>query len=44
MIDLEMNSIEQITEIAGANFDGHIAGHVTYFYGTCGNCTKSENP
>ena len=44
VIDLEMDSIEQITEIAGANFDGLIAGHVTYFYGTCGNCTKSENP
>ena len=44
VIDLEMDSIEQIAEIAGANFDGHIAGHVTYFYGTCGNCTRSENP
>ena len=42
VIDLEMDSIESITEIAGTNFDGHIAGHVTYFYGTCGNCTKSQ--
>lgn len=38
--DLEMDSIEEITEIAGANFDGYIAGHVTYFYGTCGKCAK----
>lgn len=38
--DLEMNSIEEITEIAGANFDGYIAGHITYFYGTCGKCAK----
>ena len=41
VIDLEMSSIENITELAGAGFDGHIAGHVTYFYGTCGSCTKS---
>ena len=27
--------------IAGAGFDGRIAGHVTYFYGTCGNCTTA---
>lgn len=38
VIDLEMDSIERITEIAGAHFDGHIAGHVTYFYGSCGSC------
>lgn len=38
--DLEMDSIEEITEIAGANFDGYIAGHITYFYGTCGKCMK----
>lgn len=38
--DLEMGSIDQITELAGANFDGYIAGHITYFYGTCGKCTK----
>lgn len=38
--DLKMGSIEKITELAGANFDGYIAGHITYFYGTCGQCTK----
>lgn len=43
VIDLKMDSIEHITEIAGAGFDGHIAGHVTYFYGVCGNCiTKKQ--
>ncbi len=42
VIDLEMDSIENITELAGANFDGHIAGHVTYFYGTCGSCSRSQ--
>ena len=41
--DLKMESIESIKEIAGAGFDGIIDGHVTYFYGTCGNCTKEPN-
>lgn len=42
VIDLEMDSLEKITEIAGAGFDGKIAGHVTYFYGICGNCVKGQ--
>ncbi len=40
VIDLEMESIESIQDTANANFDGIIAGHVTYFYGSCGKCTK----
>ena len=40
VIDLEMNSIDSIKDIAGMNFNGSIAGHVTYFYGKCGNCFK----
>jgi len=40
--DLEMDSIEDITKIAGARFKGRISGHMTYFYGTCEHCTKSE--
>lgn len=42
--DLAMDGIDEITELAGANFDGYIAGHITYFYGTCGKCTKPEHP
>ncbi len=42
IIDLEMESLAKITEIAGAGFDGKIAGHVTYFYGTCGNCVNTQ--
>lgn len=41
VIDLKMESIEGIKDIAGANFDGTIDGHVTYFYGTCGDCTNN---
>ena len=43
VIDLEMNeSIESITEVAGSGFDGKIAGHITYFYGTCASCLKER--
>lgn len=42
VIDLEMESLEKIVTLAGANFDGQIAGHVTYFYGICGKCRKPE--
>ena len=41
VIDLEMESIDSITEVAEKHFGGHIAGHVTYFYGTCENCLDS---
>ncbi|HKM35742.1 MAG TPA: transcriptional repressor [Lachnospiraceae bacterium] len=41
--DLNMESIDSIMDIAGADFDGEISGYVTYFYGTCGNCLKSKN-
>lgn len=40
VIDLEMDSIDNIVDIAGMNFDGNIKGHVTYFYGICGNCSQ----
>ncbi len=42
VIDLEMAGIDHIQEIAGTNFDGQIAGHVTYFYGKCGTCMKAK--
>ncbi|MBE5869509.1 MAG: transcriptional repressor [Lachnospiraceae bacterium] len=38
VIDLEMEDINSILEIAGANFDGRITGHITYFSGSCGKC------
>ncbi|MDD2972354.1 MAG: transcriptional repressor [Lachnospiraceae bacterium] len=42
VIDLDLDSLNQINEIANANFDGYIQGHVTYFYGTCPECTKAK--
>lgn len=38
--DLKMDNIDNIIDIAGMNFDGEIQGHVTYFYGICGNCRQ----
>ncbi len=40
VIDLEMDSIDNIIDIASKNFDGMITGHVTHFYGICGDCHK----
>lgn len=42
VIDLEMDDIDSITEIAGVNFDGKIQGHITYFYGLCGHCCNDS--
>lgn len=42
VVDLEMDSIESITDTASAGFDGYVAGHVTYFYGTCCSCTRPQ--
>lgn len=44
VFDLKMDNIDSIQDIAGAGFDGKIAGHVTYFYGTCGACMKASEP
>lgn len=38
VIDLEMESIDLIKDIANKNFPGKVKGHVTYFYGTCNEC------
>ena len=43
VIDLEMESIEEINDIAGAAFDGTIAGHVTHFYGSCAKCLACKD-
>ena len=43
VIDLQMENIDSIKDIAGVNFDGQIAGHITYFYGVCGNCCKKTD-
>lgn len=42
VIDLMMEDISRINEVAGRSFDGRIDGHVTYFYGLCGNCYRNR--
>ncbi len=43
VVDLQMGNIDTIKDIAGVNFDGQIAGHITYFYGRCGSCCKEPS-
>lgn len=43
VIDLNMESIDGITDIANRNFDGCIHGHITYFYGLCPSCKNSSS-
>ncbi|WMC91184.1 Fur family transcriptional regulator [Kineothrix sp. MB12-C1] len=42
VIDLEMESIDSITDTAAKNFNGRIDGHVTYFHGLCGDCCQQQ--
>lgn len=38
VIDLDMEPIDYITEVANHNFPGQITGHTTFFYGICDDC------
>ena len=38
VIDLPIDSLGNIDEIAGARFDGKIQGHYCLFYGLCPDC------
>lgn len=38
VLDLDMEPVDHINEIAGKTFSGRIYGHVTYFYGVCPDC------
>lgn len=40
VIDLDMESIDSIVDMAERNFDGKIESYVTHFFGVCGNCHK----
>lgn len=43
VFDIEMDSIDHINVIAGANFKGKVEGHVTFFYGMCTECNTKED-
>lgn len=41
--DLDIDVLTRINDIAGMNFNGQITGHVTYFYGVCGDCCDEQH-
>lgn len=43
VIDLKIDYPESILNTAASDFDGKIMGHVTYFYGICGDCLRHDN-
>lgn len=43
VVDLKMDTLDHVMDIAGMDFDGEIHGHITYFYGICGDCHEKEN-
>lgn len=40
VIDLEMDDIDSISDVASRKFSGLITGHITYFCGLCEDCMK----
>lgn len=42
IIDLDMEPIDYIENVANKGFAGKINGHVAYFYGTCPECLGNE--
>lgn len=43
VIDLDMDTLQAIDQLNGMDFNGNlIAGHVTYFYGTCSCCRRKK--
>ncbi len=38
VIDIDLPSMEEMTEAVRETFEGEIKGQVTYFYGRCSNC------
>lgn len=41
VLDLNMESIDHINEIANTGFEGRVEGHSVFFYGQCPECNKS---
>lgn len=42
VIDLNVEELTHIEQLAKENFTGKIAGHVTYFYGICPQCYELQ--
>ncbi|MEG0961418.1 MAG: transcriptional repressor [Lachnospiraceae bacterium] len=42
VLDLKMESMEHIDQLAESQFDGEVQGHVAYFFGKCANCLPEK--
>lgn len=42
VLDLNMAVQNAVNETASESFDGNIHGHITYFYGLCGDCCRKQ--
>lgn len=40
--DLKVDGLEHINILAGQDFEGEVAGHITYFFGKCPACKKNK--
>lgn len=41
--DLKMENMDDIMQSAAENFNGHVEGYITNFYGLCDNCIKKND-
>ncbi|WP_461811622.1 Fur family transcriptional regulator [Faecalimonas sp.] len=42
VLDLDMENIDAINQLAGKNFNGEITSHNITFYGRCSDCIKNS--
>lgn len=42
VLDLKMEGLSNINELANTDFDGKVEGHYAYFYGLCDKCVANE--
>lgn len=42
VMDVKTECLDAVVASAGADFDGRIEGHVAYFYGVCGGCSRKD--
>lgn len=43
VLDLDMDSIDFIKDLASKNFLGQITSYITFFYGTCDECLEKNS-
>ena len=42
LVNLKMENIDHIKEVAAKNFDGEIEGYTAHFYGLCDQCASKQ--